>query len=79
VRVLNRVDANQVIFTLEGRDAAAVEALTARMNATGEYFLRTADWKGFRCIRISVISGATQAGHLAGFAARLGTEIDALG
>lgn len=62
--VCNRVDCNQVAIACVHPDpevdaAALTQELTDRLNATGEVFVRTTVWKGSVCLRISVISGAT--------------------
>jgi glutamate/tyrosine decarboxylase-like PLP-dependent enzyme len=62
--VCNRVDCNQVAITCVHPDpevdtAALTQELTDRLNATGDVFVRTTVWKGTVCLRISVISGAT--------------------
>jgi glutamate/tyrosine decarboxylase-like PLP-dependent enzyme len=64
IEVLNRVCLNQVALSFRGDgDDRGAEALTERMaealNATGRFFLRTAEWKGRRVLRISVIANGT--------------------
>jgi glutamate/tyrosine decarboxylase-like PLP-dependent enzyme len=64
IEVLNEVRLNQVVLSFGGsEDDREAGALTERMadvlNATGRFFLRTADWKGRRVLRISVIANGT--------------------
>ncbi|MGZ8198993.1 MAG: pyridoxal phosphate-dependent decarboxylase family protein, partial [Burkholderiales bacterium] len=64
IEVLNRVVLNQVVLAFGGNaDRDRADALTERMadalNATGHFFVRTADWKGRRVLRVSVISHGT--------------------
>ena len=64
IDVLNRVCLNQVVLSFRGsEDDRLSDALTQRMadalNATGRFFLRTAEWKGRRVLRISVIANGT--------------------
>jgi glutamate/tyrosine decarboxylase-like PLP-dependent enzyme len=64
VEVLNRVGLNQVVLSFRGNeDDSGADALTQRMadalNATGRFFLRTAEWKGRRVLRISIIANGT--------------------
>jgi len=64
IEVLNRVCLNQVVLSFgaseEDRAAGALtEKVAEALNATGRYFVRTADWKGLRVLRISVISNGT--------------------
>jgi glutamate/tyrosine decarboxylase-like PLP-dependent enzyme len=64
IEVLNRVCLNQVVLSFgASEEDRAAGTLTQRvadaLNATGRYFVRTADWKGLRVLRISVISSGT--------------------
>lgn len=64
IDVLNEVCLNQVVLSFGlDEDSRAADALTERMadalNATGRYFLRTAEWKGRHVLRISVIANGT--------------------
>lgn len=64
IEVLNRVCLNQVVLSFRGNeDDRGADALTERMadalNATGRFFLRTAEWKGRRVLRISIIANGT--------------------
>jgi glutamate/tyrosine decarboxylase-like PLP-dependent enzyme len=65
IEVLNRVSLNQVVLSFRGRegDERGADALTERvaeaLNASGRFFLRTAEWKGRRVLRISVIANGT--------------------
>jgi len=64
IEVLNRVCLNQVVLSFgANEDDRAAGALTQRvadaLNASGRFFVRTADWKGRRVLRISVISSDT--------------------
>jgi glutamate/tyrosine decarboxylase-like PLP-dependent enzyme len=65
IEVLNRVSLNQVVLSFRGRegDERSADALTERvaeaLNASGRFFLRTAEWKGRRVLRISVIANGT--------------------
>jgi hypothetical protein len=38
---------------------ALTERVAAALNDTGRYFLKTADWRGRRVLRISVIANGT--------------------
>jgi len=67
IEVLNEVRLNQVVLSFRGdEDDRGADALAEKMadalNATGRFFLRTADWKGRRVLRISVISNSTDRG-----------------
>jgi glutamate/tyrosine decarboxylase-like PLP-dependent enzyme len=67
IEVLNEVRLNQVVLCFRGDgDDRGADALAEKMadalNATGRFFLRTADWKGRRVLRISVISDSTDRG-----------------
>lgn len=64
IEVLNEVRLNQVVLLFRGNeDDLGADALTLRMaealNATGRFFLRTAEWKGRRVLRISIIANGT--------------------
>ncbi|MDW4548237.1 pyridoxal-dependent decarboxylase [Defluviimonas sp. D31] len=61
LRILNRVDCNQVVFACDGGPDpdTATRHLVERLNATGKVFLRTTDWKGRAVIRVSVIAEPT--------------------
>lgn len=65
IEVLNRVCLNQVVLSFQERegDDRGADTLTERMaealNATGRFFLRTAEWKGHRVLRVSVIANGT--------------------
>jgi glutamate/tyrosine decarboxylase-like PLP-dependent enzyme len=64
IEVLNRVVLNQVVLAFSGsadrdRADALTERMAAALNAAGRFFVRTADWKGRRVLRISVISHGT--------------------
>jgi len=64
IEVLNEIRLNQVVLSFRGdEDDRGTDVLAEKMadalNATGRFFLRTADWKGRRVLRISVISNGT--------------------
>ena len=64
IEVLNQVCLNQVVLSFRGnKEDRGADALTQRMadalNATGRFFLRTAQWKGRKVLRISVIANGT--------------------
>lgn len=64
IEVVNRVVINQVILSFGGIDGDAhsdrlTQQVADRLNETGRYFLRTADWKGRRVLRVSVIEDGT--------------------
>jgi len=64
IEVLNQVCLNQVVLSFHGneddRDAGALtQRMADALNATGRFFLRTAEWKGRRVLRISVIANGT--------------------
>ncbi|MDH3242602.1 MAG: aminotransferase class V-fold PLP-dependent enzyme [Alphaproteobacteria bacterium] len=64
ITVLNRVEINQVILTFarfegDGEADALTERVAASINESGGFFLRTADWKGRRVLRVSVIENET--------------------
>lgn len=68
IKILNHVYINQVILTFGPGDDNATQQVADTLNATGIFFLRTADWKGQRVLRVSVISNETDlkvAGELA--------------
>lgn len=69
IRVHNRVTINQAVLSFHRFDddpesAALTERVTAALNETGRYFLRTADWKGHRVLRVSVIAAPTETAHV---------------
>jgi len=64
IEVLNEVRLNQVVLSFRGKeDDRGADSLAQRMadalNATGRFFLRTAEWKGRQVLRISVIANGT--------------------
>ncbi len=64
IEVLNEVRLNQVVLAFRGNEGdMGPDTLTQRMadalNATGRFFLRTAQWKGRHVLRISVIANGT--------------------
>lgn len=64
IEVLNNVCLNQVVLSFhQNEDDRGAEVLTQRvadaLNATGRFFLRTAEWKGRHVLRISVIANGT--------------------
>jgi glutamate/tyrosine decarboxylase-like PLP-dependent enzyme len=64
IEVLNRVEINQVVLAFARFDGdGEADDLTDRVgeliNESGHFFLRTADWKGRRVLRISVIENET--------------------
>lgn len=64
IELLNDVPLNQVVLsfgaTEEERKAGALtESMAAALNSSGRFFVRTAEWKGRRVLRISVISSDT--------------------
>jgi glutamate/tyrosine decarboxylase-like PLP-dependent enzyme len=67
IEVLNQVCLNQVVLAFRAdADDLGADELTQRMadalNASGRFFLRTAQWKGRRVLRISIIgNGADRA------------------
>jgi glutamate/tyrosine decarboxylase-like PLP-dependent enzyme len=65
VEVLNRIDANQIVFRWNGNDhvqkEAATDQLANSINQTGRLFVRPTVWKETPCLRLSIISGETQA------------------
>lgn len=73
IEVLNRVTINQVIlafarFDGDGDADRLTERVAGLINDSGCFFLRTADWKGRRVLRVSVIANETDevvAGSLA--------------
>ncbi|HSO06301.1 MAG TPA: aminotransferase class V-fold PLP-dependent enzyme [Pelomicrobium sp.] len=64
VEVLNGVCLNQVILGFTGKESgegndALTERVAQALNDSGRFFLRTADWKGRRVLRVSVIANGT--------------------
>jgi len=63
IEVLNQVCLNQVVLSFRAKEDGLDDSLTQQMeealNATGRYFLRTAEWKGRRVLRVSVIANGT--------------------
>lgn len=65
IRVENPVGLNQVVLSFEGDNTGAstsghyADRLAEALNRTGRFFFRTADWRGRRILRISVIGYAT--------------------
>jgi glutamate/tyrosine decarboxylase-like PLP-dependent enzyme len=64
IEVLNQVCLNQVVLSFRGSGGESeADAVTQQMadalNATGRFFVRTAEWKGRRVLRLSVIANAT--------------------
>ena len=64
IEVLNRVVINQVILSFARHECdpeadSLTERVAALINETGRFFLRTADWKGRRVLRVSVIENDT--------------------
>lgn len=60
IRVENAVCLNQVVLSFHGESTAEpADAVAAALNETGRFFFRTADWRGRRVLRVSVIGHAT--------------------
>jgi glutamate/tyrosine decarboxylase-like PLP-dependent enzyme len=64
IEVLNQVCLNQVVLAFHGNeDECSADVLTQQMadalNATRRFFVRTAEWKGRRVLRISIIAADT--------------------
>ncbi|MFC6488376.1 pyridoxal phosphate-dependent decarboxylase family protein [Nitratireductor sp. GCM10026969] len=64
IRIENSVCLNQVVLSFHGKKTNAAmpdhaDALAAALNESGRFFFRTADWRGRRVLRISVIGYAT--------------------
>ncbi len=60
IEVRNRVCLNQVVVSFGGDDALTQQVADA-LNASGRFFLRTAQWKGRRVLRISIIANDADA------------------
>jgi glutamate/tyrosine decarboxylase-like PLP-dependent enzyme len=76
IDVVNRVCLNQVVLSFRGKgDTRGSDTLTQQMadalNATGRFFVRTAEWKGRRVLRISVIAAGTDRAIAEELAARI--------
>ena len=56
IRVLNRVDLNQVTLAFHQGDTNLTDALAEKINASGEGFVRTTRWKDTCALRVSIIS-----------------------
>jgi len=66
IEVVNEVALNQVVACFRDPlsaldDAQCAEAVAQALNKDGRFFFRTADWKGRRVLRISVIAHDTDA------------------
>jgi glutamate/tyrosine decarboxylase-like PLP-dependent enzyme len=76
VEVLNRIDANQIVFRWNGNDHVqreeASDHLANSIHQTGRLFVRPTVWKETPCLRLSIISGETQASDVRD----LGAEIE---
>lgn len=65
IRIENIVCLNQVVLSFHGKDTGAqppdpyADMIAAALNMTDRFFFRTADWRGQRVLRISVIGYAT--------------------
>jgi len=64
IEVLNEVRLNQVVLSFgndqeERRAGVMTDQVADALNSAGRFFVRTADWKGRRVLRISVISSDT--------------------
>lgn len=62
IRVENPVRLNQVVLSFDGENSTSghfADRLAETLNGTGRFFFRTADWRGKRILRVSVIGYAT--------------------
>lgn len=64
IELHNPATINQLVLSFRRFDgdpeaADLTERMAAALNRTGRFFLRTADWKGRRVLRVSVIAGDT--------------------
>ncbi|QKG72327.1 pyridoxal phosphate-dependent decarboxylase family protein [Erythrobacter mangrovi] len=59
VDVVNTVYLNQLAVAFTHEDADLTEMVASHLNATGRYFVRTADWRGRKLLRFSITCGAT--------------------
>jgi len=58
--VINEVDLNQIVIAPQPpQQSGQMSALAARLNATGNIFVRPAIWKGVEVLRLSFISQDT--------------------
>lgn len=83
IRVLNRVDANQIVLScidpLTGQTSPAqTQALADRLNAGGEVFVRTTVWQGETRLRLSIISGTTSSADIEKLCTQITRELVAL-
>ena len=61
IKILNQVELNQVVLAFYKDSENVTEAVAEAINAGGNSFVRTTDWKEKRAMRISIISkDATQ-------------------
>jgi glutamate/tyrosine decarboxylase-like PLP-dependent enzyme len=68
IEVMNDVTINQAILSFGPGDDAVTQRIADAINAEGRFFLRTAEWKGRKVLRVSVISNDTRAEHAEGLA-----------
>ncbi len=60
LQVINEVDLNQIVIAPQPpQQSGQMSALAARLNATGNIFVRPAIWKGVEVLRLSFISQDT--------------------
>ena len=65
VEVLNRQCLNQVAVAFDCTHCDGAEAVAQALNASGRYFVRTAQWRERTVLRFSIINGQTSRAHIA--------------
>ncbi len=76
VRVLNDVVLNQVVLSFDrgqGDSDQMVQAMEQALNADGQHFFRTAEWRGQRVLRVSIIGFETGPDHIQALARKIKT------
>jgi len=71
VEVINTVCLNQLAVSFVSDGCVLSETVASRLNATGRYFVRTADWQGRKVLRFSIICGATSDVHIRALVAEI--------
>lgn len=59
VTVVNRQCLNQLAVAFDRPHGDGAEAVAQALNASGRYFVRTAQWRGRKVVRFSIINGET--------------------
>jgi len=64
VKVLNQVWLNQLAVTFQDATGDICDAVCDRLNSEGNFFVRTADWKGRNVLRFSLMNEAISPQHV---------------